>query len=206
MNTKSVRIMALAASMAFAACGETTDLVLGELSEAEASDLAGAVVFATFQSTQAPPQQPVSANGPQAVPYTFSSSFESDVACPLGGMVAVSADFSAEGDTETGAGAVEYSMEQIHDACVVASEEGREFTLYGAPDMSLEFLVEHNAEGVVEWDGMVEGAIRWETDGRQNTCEVAIEFGGRAVAEQSVAGELVGTICGHSVQRAFSIG
>lgn len=207
MNRMTVRSMALVASVAFAACGESTDLVMGELSEVEAQDLAGAVLLATFSSTGEVPVQPAaSADGPQAVPFSFASEFDGDVACAMGGMVNVAASLEVSGDTDSEAGHIEYSMTQIHTDCMAESEAGVVFTLNGAPDMNLAFSVDNDGEGVVEWGGSVEGGLEWITDGRMGSCEVDLSFEGRQVGEDAVSGALSGMMCGFQIARSFSIG
>ena len=205
MNRKSFRIMALIGAVGFAACGETSDLVMDELSEAEAQDLAGVVMLATFNSTGSVPQ-PAGVSGPQAVPFSFAAEFDADVECPLGGLANVAASLEVSGDTESEAGSVEYSMTQIHDACVVMSESGRTFTLWGAPSMNVAFTVENNGLGVVEWAGSAQGSIDWMTDGREGTCAVQMEFDGRQEGEAALAAEMLGTVCGFSISQAVSIG
>lgn len=206
MNTKLVRLMALVAAVGFTACGETTDIVPGELTEAEAADLAAVVLFATFNSTGAVPQPASPAGGPLMTPFTFASEFEGEVPCPFGGVVGVAASFEVSGDTENEAGHVEYSMTQIHDACVVESDAGRRFTLWGADDMSAAFSVVNNGQGVVEWSGSVQGGIRWETDGRGGTCEVGVEFSGRQEGDASATVNIGGLVCGLSVQQSLTVG
>jgi len=197
-------MMALVAPVAFAACGGT-DLVMGELDEAEAQDLAAAMMFAAFEGTGDVPQ-PAAASGPQAVPFQFASQFEGDVPCRLGGTVGVAAQLEVVGDTESQAGSVEYQMTHIHDACVVQSESHGLFTLWGNPNMSVALSVANNGQGVVEWGGSVQGAFDWVNDGREGGCEVALEFGGRQEGEGAVAGELAGMVCGFQISRLFSIG
>ncbi len=204
MNRNIFRsLTVLAAGVAFAACGET-DLIPSELNEAEASDLAGAVMLATFSATG---EQPAPApGGPAAAPYTYDASVESDVQCPMGGLVAVTADVLVEGDTESDAVEVDYSMTQVHDACVVVSENDRRFTLWGNPGLELDVHVWSDGAGVVEWGGSVVGAVDWVTDGRDGTCEVALEFGARVEAQESLDAELAGMVCGFQVSRNLTVG
>lgn len=204
MKPNAVRSLVLAACVAFAACGET-DVVMGELSEAEASDLAGAVLFATFNATGGAPPAPAP-EGPQLAPYSYDGEVSTEVECPLGGLVAVTADVVVEGDTESEAVTIDYSMTQVHDECGVVSENEREFTLWGAPGLELDLLVATNGQGVVEWGGSVVGAVEWETDGRGNTCEVALEFEARVEAQESFDAALAGVVCGFEVSRSLTVG
>lgn len=198
--------MALIASVGFAACGESSDLEMGELTEAEAQDLAGVVLFAVFSGTGSVPQPTQGVNGPQAVPFEFTAELETEVECPLGGVVAVTADVAVSGDTDTEAAVIDYSMTQVHDACVVMSENERQFTLWGAPSLGVELFVESNGLGVVEWSGSIQGAVDWVTDGREGTCTVALEFGGFQEGDAAVSAELAGTVCGFTISQSVSIG
>lgn len=205
MNRTTVRLMALVATAALAACG-TTDLVVGELTEVEAQDLAGAILVATFSGTGDVPQPGQGANGPQPAPFEYSYSVDGEVPCPQGGLVAVEAELSVQGDTESEAGSVTYAMRQVHQGCGVTSENGREFVLDGHPALELGFMVVNNGQGVVEWGGSVEGGVTWVTGDRTGDCDANLEFSGRQEGEQSVSGEISGTLCGFEVSRSFSIG
>ena len=206
MNTKLVRLMALVAAVGFTACGESTDIVPGELTEAEATDLAGVVLFATFNSTGAVPQPTPSAGGPQMTPFTFASEFEGEVPCAFGGVVGIAASFEVSGDTENEAGHVEYSMTQTPVACAVDSQEGRRFILWGNPNLSVAFSVDNDGAGVSEWGGSIQGTIDWQTDGREGSCTIAVEFSGRQEGEANVTANVGGTVCNMSVQHSLTVG
>ena len=198
--------MALVASVGFAACRESSDLEMGELTEAEAQDLAGVVLLATFNSTGSVPQPAQVGSGLQAAPFELTAEFETSVECPLGGLVAVTADITVSGDTETEAAVIDYSMTQVHDACVAMSENQRQFTLWGAPSLGMDFFVESSGQGVVEWSGAIQGAVDWATDGREGTCNLAIEFSGLQQGDAAVSAELTGTVCGFTISQSVSIG
>jgi hypothetical protein len=206
MNRTSVRFLSLVAAIGFAACGETSDLVMGELSEAEAADMAGAVMFATFNSSDDVPEPASGASGPQTAPFAFSTEVAGDVPCPMGGVVGVVGSLEVHGNTESQAGSLEYAVTQVHDGCMVMSENERLFTLWGNPSLSAAFAVENNGQGVVEWGGSVQGSVDWVTDGREGSCSVAVEFSGRQEGEASVSGDFEGTVCGFTLSRSFSIG
>lgn len=203
MRTNTVRTILLAASMGLVACGET-DLIPGELSQAEAEDLAGVLMFTTLDATASEPAP--AAAGPQLAPYVHEDAISTTVECPLGGTVAVSADVRVEGDTDSEAFAAHYGMTQVHHECGVASENDRRFTLWGAPDLTLDLLVGSNGQGVVEWGGSVVGAVAWVSDGREGTCEVSLEFSARVEAETSVDAEMAGVVCGFEISRTLTVG
>lgn len=207
MNIKLVRIAALVASVGFAACGDSTDLVMDELSEAEARELASALMMATFNSAGAMGQQPALApGGPQLAPIDYSYEFEGSVDCALGGSVAVSATLDVVGDTESEEGMISYTMTQVHDECRVKGESEREFTLWGAPAMVLDFTVSNDGQGVIDWEGSVAGGIRWATDDRMGTCEVALAFSGHQEGDAGLAADVAGTVCGFEVLEELTVG
>jgi hypothetical protein len=206
MNRNSVRLLAVAASLSLAGCGESTSVVMGELSQAEAQELAGVVLGATFNSTGSVPQ-PAQANGLQTVEFAFSTQIDGPVDCPLGGMVNVAAELEVSGDTDTEGGTVSYQMTQIHDACVVASDDDQVFTLWGNPSMNVAFEVNNNGQGLVEWQGSIQGIIDWETDGREGSCSIEMEFDGtQQVGTAAAAASMVGTACGFNIDQSVSIG
>jgi hypothetical protein len=204
MHMKSVRFLALVASVAFAACGDSTDVVMDELSEAEAQELAEALLMTTFGNTGDVPQ-PATA-GPQTAPFQSSLEVDGEFPCPLGGAVAYDASLEISGDTESEAGTLSYEMTQVHEACVVASESEQQFTLNGSPGLTVEFLVDNDGQGVVEWSGSVQGAVAWAADDRSGTCTASFEFSGHQAGADSASGSMAGTLCGHSIQHQFSIG
>ena len=207
MKQNSIRFSALAAmALTVAACG-TTEVIGDELTEAEAMALAEGLMSTTFSSSSEPPQGAAGLDGPAAAPFTFAGQVETDVVCPLGGMVSVAAQVEVSGDDETQELSAEYQMTQIHDGCVVQGEGENTFTLWGNPSMNAAFTVEATGTGVVEWAGSIEGMVDWESADRSGTCSVDLAFSGRlASAEESVAGELEGGICGMDLVRSFSIG
>jgi hypothetical protein len=196
--------MTLLAALSVAACGET-DLVMDELTEAEASDLAGTILLATFDATDGGAPTPAP-GGPALAPFDYSADLEVELDCPLGGTVSVSAEVTVAGDTETNAATAEYAMTQVHDACGVLSEEERHFVLSGTPGLTLELVVARDGQGVTEWEGSVIGAVEWVNDEREGTCEVALEFSARREFLVSFEAELSGVACGSEVTRTFSLG
>ena len=206
MNRRSVRLIVLVTSAAFAACGGSADLEMSELTEGEAQDLAGVVLTATFTSTGSVPQPTPTVSGPQLIPYEITTNIDLDVECPLGGTVALTAELGVSGDTDSAAGRVDYSMTQVHDACVVMSENQRQFTLWGAPSLGVDFIVENDGEGGVDWNGSIEGAVDWVTDGREGTCTVMLEFSGHAEGNTAASAQMAGSVCGFGIEQSVSIG
>ena len=154
---------------------------------------------------------PTSRRTPGAVPTGFSKQVEPSgtvVPCPSGGEVAINASVLVEGDTDSEAGRIEWGMSQVHNACAAVSDDGRAFMLWAHDDEGLvaNFVVENDGQGLVEWVGSVTGMIDWQTDGKEGTCEIAYEFSGELVGEESFSGSAAGTVCGVQVSESFQIG
>ena len=207
MKGRSVRFVVLVAALGVGACGGTTD-VLDELSQSEAADLASAVLLATFSNTGSVPQAPpATAGGPQLVPFTFSFHLDFPAECPLSGTVAISASLDVEGDTDTDAGTVDYVMIQVHHGCTVESENGRVFTLDGAPSVTSTLRAENDGQGVVSWSGSLVGTVAWSTDGRSGVCGLDLTFSGSGDDSAGTAEfDLAGTVCALSLDHSGSIG
>jgi len=58
----------------------------------------------------------------------------------------------------------------------------------------------------VQWAGSIEGTIDWETDGREGSCTVQMEFSGRDEADVTKTAQMTGTVCGFSISQSVSIG
>lgn len=198
--------MLLAAAL-LTACGDSTSLV-GELTEAEAGDLAAALFTTAFLGASAAPSGPSPAPaGPQAAPYMFTRQAQFTVQCAHGGSVDVEASLEGEGDTETGAGRIDYSMTQVHRECQVTTERGVVFTLDGAPDVTAELVAENDGQGNLSLSGSVEGRIEWATDRRGGVCEIVITFTGTVNdAEQTAEFGVSGVVCRVSIQQSGAIG
>lgn len=201
MNRKHVRGMMLALVVAVGACGDSddpTEVVTDELSEAEAAALAEVMsenAFATWQQDQA-------AMAPSLATFEQSVSFEAD--CELGGSVSVSGDMVAETSETTEDVTIDYTVTQVHQSCVAESSDGLRFTLDGAPDVTVNFVVETGGD-LVTLDGGYAGSVDWSTDDKQGSCSVDIDF----TAEVSQTGEsgsasMSGSVCGRSVSNSVT--
>lgn len=203
MKSSNVRLFALFALLATAACDEA--LVPGELTETEAAELAALVMESTFSNT-AGLAQPAQANGPAMVPVEFSQSVDTSLPCPMGGSVGVSATFDYLGDSDAAGFELDYTMTQTHDGCSAASESGKQFTLNGSPNLQLDIGIFSQDGQSASWNGSITGAIDWESEGFEGSCSMTLEFGGSALSENSANFEMSGSVCGHSVQQSLSIG
>jgi hypothetical protein len=204
MNGNIVRSMALISAFGLAACGEDT-VVPGELNEAEVQDLAGVIMQSAFTTSATVPAPAATVGGPQLVPYEFSSDVSTTAECPLGGEVAIVGELTVNGDTETESATIGYGVVHTHNACRAESEQGREFTLWGNPDMDLDFSVVIEGD-VIEWGGFIDGNIDWQTDGKEGTCSIAYEFNGRSQGDSSIAGSVSGSVCGIQINQEINIG
>lgn len=194
------------AALACGACGDSTGVTGDQLSEAEAAQLATAVLSAAMATTESG-QGPALAEGPQAAPISLSYEVDFEAACELGGSVAVEASLELEGDDEAEGGRIEYSMRQVHEGCVVASEEGIVFTLDGAPDVEGTVVIESDGLGSIAIMGNLEGRVEWETEGRSGACPMVLAFGGEASEiEETGAFAVEGSICGVDIEYSGSIG
>ena len=203
MKSTNVRLFALFALLATAACDEA--LVPGELTETEAAELAAVIMESTFSNT-AGLAQPAQANGPAMVPVEFSQSVDTSLPCPMGGNVGVEATVDYYGDTDSQAFELDYSMTQTHDGCGATTENGRQFTLNGSPNLQLDIGIMSEDGQSAAWSGSITGAIDWESEGFEGSCSMTLEFGGSAAGESNANFEMNGSVCGHSVQQSLSIG
>ncbi len=206
MHRYDLRILPMMAVVAFAACGDSTDVV-NQLSDTEARELAGAVMLATVDGT--PDAQAPAPAGPAATPVSYSTEVDATGDCAEGGTLDVHAAVTITGDTESDAGTITYSMTQAHHGCVVTSPNGVVFTLDGAPSVDVDLSAESDGAGSVTYSGSMVGAVDWETEGRHGTCAIGLEFSGSldASAEQPVGQfSLGGTVCQVSVQESAQVG
>lgn len=201
MKGNVVRFAAIAAVFALGACDSALTST-GDMSEAEATELAGVIMENVMSNSSS---APATVDGPQLVPFSSNTTVEFTAECPLGGTLAVMGDASISGDTETEELEVGYTVSHTHNACVAMGEDGSLFTLTGNPDLELDMSVEL-VDGVVFWDGTIEGAIDWSTDGREGTCVVDYSFEGMATPEQSASASVVGSVCGFTVSQSFTVG
>jgi len=200
------RALILMTALTFAACGDSTGVTGDVLSEDEAAQLATAILASAMATTEGQ-DGPVMAGGPQAAPISLSFDVDFEAECELGGTVSVEASLDIEGDDEVEGGRVEYAMRQVHDGCVVASEEGIVFTLHGAPDVEGTVVIESDGLGALTVVGTLEGRVEWESEGRSGACPMLLAFGG-AANETAETGEFAveGSICQVDIDYSASIG
>jgi hypothetical protein len=195
------------ATLAFAACGDSTGVV-GDLTEAEAAELAAVLFTTVFTSAAAVPEGPATASGPQMAPYSYTREAELTVECELGGVVAAAAFLDAEGDTESEAGRLEYTMTLVHDGCTGASPNGVVFTLDGSPNVTVHLVAENDGQGNIVLESSLEGGIDWSAEGRDGgSCGIALAIYGEIDQnEGTIAFDVAGVICRLSIEESLSVG
>jgi hypothetical protein len=203
MKFKGTRFLALLGVLAVAACGDDPTGT-SNLSEAEAQELAAAVLTAAFTSWSYVPTGPAMADGPALAPYEYSDSWEGTAPCAGGGNVAVSASVSAVGDDETGETDVDMELSQVHNNCVVQSGQ-QPFTLNGNPSLVVDLMLESDGDQSTSFDGGINGALDYEYDGRSGTCSIAYEFAGNMTGSTG-SWSVNGNVCGVSVEQQLSFG
>jgi len=202
MNRTAHRFFVAATTVLATGCGGAAELVLDELTEGEARELAEAVMFATFNSTSVIPPAPEAATVPGSRPGGWAMDFEAEVKCPGGGVVAMASSIvvaeDASGDF------ADYRMVQIHDDCAMGGDRAGDFTLWGSPLMEASVSVHHAPSGVVQWTGSTAGSVEWAAGTREGECAFDLAFTGRQDGVGSPGATVVGTVCGHSLADPFS--
>lgn len=202
-----LRLLTLMATFAFAACGASTDLV-GDLTEEEASELAAVVFTSAFLSAAEAPQGPAAVGGALGAPFAYSEDVEFVAECALDGTVAVAASLEVEGDTESEAGRIEYTLNLDHQGCTAASPNEVVFTLVGAPSVTAHFVAENDGQGNVVLEGSLEGRVEWRAEGREGgVCEVDLQIAGAiSQSAETIEFEASGVVCRFSIQASASVG
>lgn len=117
-------------------------------------------------------------------------------ACPLGGQVAATFQFSEETAADTVRLLTSITLDP--EGCVLPSE-GHEFTLDGNPDVTTEVntaIVGSTFEFLVE--GTVSGGLDWMLDDRSGTCMIDLTLA--VDPAQPTSTTLSGTMCGQEVE------
>jgi len=117
-------------------------------------------------------------------------------ACPLGGQVATTFEFSEETAADTAR--VLTSVTLNPEGCVLSSA-GDEFTLDGNPDVRTEVntaIVGSTFEFLVE--GTITGGLDWILDDRSGTCLIDLTIG--VDLGQPPTATVSGTMCDHEVE------
>ena len=199
-----IRTLALLAALAIGACGGDDPVSTTNLSEAEAQELAGAILTQGFSQAMTlnagPPAQ--SADGPQMV--TFNETVEVTADCPLGGQLSLDGNASGDIDDQTGAGTIEYTMTLVHSGCVVPGDQGTQFTLTGNPSLVFTFDITTDGGDNTSFSGGFDGAVSFSTSDADGSCAMAYSFSGDTSAD-GFSFSTSGTVCGIDVSQNLTI-
>ena len=200
----NLRILALAATVVFAGCGDDDSVSPTNLTEAEATELASAIFSQSFfqaLSLQAGvPAQ--SADGPAAV--TFNETVDISADCPLGGMVSLMGTTSGDVDDQTGAGEISITVELEHSGCVVQGDEGTQFTLTGNPNLAFSFNITTDGGDNSAFSGGILGGVEFATSEKDGNCSIDYDFSGEASAN-GFSFATTGSVCGVDVSQNLTI-
>ena len=205
MKRRLVGFLALAATFSLGACDSDSALDLsGELTELESQELGVVLLSTTLASAMTP--QPA-ASGPAMAPFSYQGSVDGDAPCELGGVVGVSGDAAVAGDDQTGVVEIAFGLTQVHRDCVVESDEGKRFTLNGAPSIVADFDMFSGEAGGFEMGGSLIGAIQWESGGLAGVCEVNVEYSAAGNQTDGHFSAFVeGSVCGFSISHQATYG
>lgn len=118
------------------------------------------------------------------------------LACPLGGQVASTFEFSEETVADTARASTSVTLNP--EGCVLSSA-GNEFTLDGNPDVRTAIntaIVASTFEFLV--DGTITGGLDWMLDDRSGTCLIDLTIG--VDLGQPPTATVSGTMCDHEVE------
>lgn len=200
----NVRVMALVAMVALAACGDNDGVTPGTLSQEQAAELASAIFSQSFFGAleigyEQPPQ---AVGGPMLA--TYSETVEATGPCPLGGEVAINGSVDVETDDETGAGDIDFTLTLVHSSCAVQGQQGTQFTLTGNPSLVFDFLMSTDGEQGFSFSGSISGAVDYAIDGGdEGSCPINYDFSGES-SQTGFAAQATGSVCGVDVSQNVS--
>lgn len=200
----NVRVIALAAMLTLAGCGDD-GVTPNTLSQEQATELASAVFSQSLAEALSldlewPAQ---TADGPQLA--TYSETVEVSGPCPLGGQVALTGAIDGETDDATGAGTFDFTLSIAHAACMVQGEQGTQFTLTGNPSIVLDLSMTTDGQEGFTLSGSMNGLVDYAIEGGDNgSCQFAYGFSGESSAS-GFAFQTTGTVCGVDVSRTVTV-
>jgi hypothetical protein len=202
---KSRQIVLVAMALGLAACESPTDSG-DELSSAEASALAGAILDLTLDAGMTQTGTAQLASGPAAAPTTFDHRTQVEGPCPLGGTMHADLHVAGSFDSATGQGQLDLDVTAQHRGCQVkAKETGQLFELDGKPSITAEFRLTSKPDHTFTLSGSYKGAVEWSSDGRSGTCSFDLAFSGNVNANTgNGAAKLEGKACGANITYEFA--
>ena len=203
-------IAGLCATVLLGACKDFT--ASGDpLTQAEASELAGALVGNGFPGTGGVGAAPAAAApyGQAAAPNgKVTITINDSAPCKNGGTAAIAGKLTIDVNETTKTGSLDYSFTLTPTGCKITTAGNKTFTLIGDPNIK--------GEGTLNWSSTTfngkinySGKFNWTADdGRTGACGVDLEAnvnlsstGGAGSASASV----VGSVCGVTVDRNVTI-
>lgn len=194
----ATRLLAVPLLLATVACGDGTDVELGDLSQAEAASLLAALSSVWFPSPSAPQGAPA---GPALAPETTVRQDTTDtvVACAGGGNVSIlsidsmsvtvdfrlnpSPDTTYASNSEYGGSAVSTTT---YAGCQAPDGQGGTWTFDSSSGLSFSYDIEGEFDSYtltggqtvssssLDWSGLWAGSLTWSNDGRSGTCTISL--------------------------------
>ena len=194
-------VVGLSACKDFTASGDP-------LTPAEANEMAEALVGGGFPGTGGVGAAPSAAPANEAAPAErITLTINDSSPCEGGGTVALAGTLTADVNTQTKTGELNYNFTLSPNACVVTTEGNKTFTIAGDPNLK--------GEGNLNWsqttfqgDFTYKGKFQWTAnDGRAGACGVDLEahVNVSSGTSGSASASLTGSVCGATVNRNVSI-
>lgn len=180
------------------ACGDSTDVEVGDLSQAEAAALLTALSSVWFPSPSAPQSSPP---GPALAPDTTVNQDTTDVvvACEAGGSVSIfsidstftsldirinpSPDTTVAANTEYGGRA---STTTSYSGCQASDGQGGTWTFDSGSGLAFSYDFDGEFESytltgqqpvtysTIDWSGLWSGSLNWSNGSRSGSCSISL--------------------------------
>jgi hypothetical protein len=188
------------ATLAVAACSDSTAPDSGRLSREEAIMIAGAVTSSAQTTTSA--QARPAGDAIASEPHNFEHDLETSHPCPRGGTMNLTYRATGMVDPEAGSFEIDVSGTQRPAACAY-DHQAVTFTVTGAPSLTFEaHLGVTNHQPSEPFTVEVNGGFRWTaSDGRSGTCTIEYSEVTDFVAKRRTVD---GSVCGHTVKETFT--
>lgn len=194
--------LALVTSTALAACGDDDDGTGpsggDELTTAETQALVevilGGAAF-TGGSFSRTAYNALQAGSAGTDPFEYSGP------CAEGGTLSLSGEVVDNTDS-SGNGTASFTIDLVHSDCRARASNGMLFTLNGNPNVRMQFNLT-TTENTFDYDGSLNGNVRWATSDRQGTCGIDIQYEVHATASGSYSGSQSGTACGKNINQTL---
>lgn len=207
MSRNKVGAFALLATVGLGACGDDGAGPGDTLSEQESAAMVAFILGESFGASgvQVSAQQVQDAPPLARAQVDFDESQTIVASCPLGGSVVVEMDASGFYDDASAAFEIDATQVQTHDGCSGQGEQGFQFTVDGAPNLTTELYMTQDESGQnATAEGSIAGAVAWSAGDRAGTCTMNVQF---SMSTSPEAGNFTisGSACGHSMTRNVSV-